>query len=73
MRKTIIRNCSRCNQQLRIPSDIGGMLMQCPDCGHEFHTDFKLGTDLTANNGTEKDTDSQPSRPARKSTFQIIV
>ncbi len=37
------KKCPKCGQQLRVPKDIGGMLMACPSCGEEFHSDFKLG------------------------------
>ncbi|KAF0187799.1 MAG: hypothetical protein FD168_2328 [Desulfobulbaceae bacterium] len=36
------KKCPKCGQQLRIPKDIGGMLMACPTCGDTFHSDFKL-------------------------------
>jgi hypothetical protein len=38
-----IRTCPECGQQLRIPKDIGGVLMACPSCGTQFQSDFKLG------------------------------
>jgi DNA-directed RNA polymerase subunit RPC12/RpoP len=34
--------CRKCGQQLRIPNNIGGMLMACPTCGSKFYSDFKL-------------------------------
>jgi DNA-directed RNA polymerase subunit RPC12/RpoP len=34
--------CPQCGQKLRIPRNIGGMLMACPSCGKKFHTDFKF-------------------------------
>jgi len=39
----IEKKCPKCDQQLRIPKDIGGVLMACPSCGEKFHSDFKLG------------------------------
>jgi DNA-directed RNA polymerase subunit RPC12/RpoP len=39
----IEKKCPKCGQQLRIPKDIGGVLMACPSCGEKFHSDFKLG------------------------------
>ncbi len=35
-------NCPKCGQQLRIPKNIGGILMECPSCGKKIHSDFKL-------------------------------
>jgi len=37
------KKCPKCGQQLRIPSNVGGMLMACPSCGEKFHSDFKFG------------------------------
>ena len=37
------KKCQKCGQKLRIPKNIGGMLMACPSCGDTFHSDFKLG------------------------------
>ena len=37
------KKCPKCGQRLRLPKNIGGMLMACPSCGEEFHSDFKLG------------------------------
>lgn len=68
----VIKDCQGCHQPLRIPADIGGMLMRCPNCGHEFHTDFKLGLKVR-----EGEDGKEPARktPAKKppSSFQIIV
>jgi predicted amidophosphoribosyltransferase len=36
------KTCPECDQVLRFPRNIGGMLMACPSCGHKFHSDFKL-------------------------------
>lgn len=35
--------CPKCEQRLRLPKNIGGMVMVCPTCGNKFHSDFKLG------------------------------
>lgn len=37
------KRCQKCGQQLRIPKNIGGVLMACPSCGEKIHSDFKLG------------------------------
>jgi len=37
------KKCPKCGQKLRLPKNIGGMLMACPVCGNKFHSDFKLG------------------------------
>jgi DNA-directed RNA polymerase subunit RPC12/RpoP len=37
------KHCSHCGQRLRLPKDIGGIVMVCPTCGNKFHSDFKLG------------------------------
>jgi hypothetical protein len=37
------KKCPKCDQMLRFPKDIGGMLMACPSCGEKFQSDFKLG------------------------------
>jgi C4-type Zn-finger protein len=39
----IEKQCPNCGQQLRIPKNVGGILMACPSCGHKFSSDFKLG------------------------------
>jgi predicted amidophosphoribosyltransferase len=36
------KKCRKCGQRLRLPGNIGGMLMACPSCGEQFHSDFKL-------------------------------
>jgi len=69
MEKYVIENCKGCHQPLRIPSDIGGMLMRCPNCGHEFHTDFKLG--LKYDQGQESARKTSSKKPL--STFKIVV
>ena len=72
MENYVIKNCRRCHQPLRIPADIGGMLMRCPNCGHEFHTDFKLGPLVReGGNGKEPARETPPKRP--QSFFKIIV
>jgi hypothetical protein len=40
-----IKNCPRCDQHLRFPENVGGVVMVCPSCGHKFYSDFKLGND----------------------------
>ncbi len=72
MKNYVIKDCKGCREPLRIPADIGGMLMRCPHCGHEFHTDFKLAAKKKWDgdeNGLNPDT------PARRppSTFSILV
>ena len=37
------KQCPNCEQRLRIPKNVGGILMACPSCGHKFSSDFKLG------------------------------
>lgn len=72
MKNHIIKNCKKCNGLLRIPADIGGMLMQCPNCGHEFHTDFKLVSKaMNGGDGKEQDREMPATRPL--STFNIVV
>ena len=43
MAEYITKKCPKCGQQLRFPTNIGGMLMACPSCGQKFSSDFKLG------------------------------
>lgn len=38
----IQKKCPNCDQQLRFPCNLGGMLMACPSCGARFHSDFKM-------------------------------
>ncbi len=38
------KKCPKCGQQLRLPENIGVMLMACPSYGDKFHSDFKLGS-----------------------------
>ncbi|HCY85056.1 MAG TPA: hypothetical protein DHV36_07970 [Desulfobacteraceae bacterium] len=73
MENYVIKNCKGCHKPLRIPTDIGGMLMRCPNCGHEFHTDFKLGLTTNRKGGDGKKTVRK--KPAKKppSTFKIII
>ena len=72
MENHVIKNCEGCHQPLRIPVDIGGMLMRCPNCGHEFHTDFKLALKIReGGNGKEPAQKRQTKRPP--ATFKIIV
>ena len=37
------KKCPNCGQQLRLPKNVGGLLMVCPTCGEKIHSDFKLG------------------------------
>ncbi len=73
MGKKKIKNCARCNQQLRIPKDIGGMLMECPSCGHKFHTDFKLSLKNKEAPITKKSTTEQPKKITPGIGFRIVV
>ena len=36
--------CPNCGQKLRVPKNVGGLLMACPTCGEKFHSDFKIGS-----------------------------
>ncbi len=45
-----IKECPECKQKLRIPLNIGGMVMICPNCRCRFHTDFKLKTNTVFSN-----------------------
>ncbi len=72
MENHVIKNCKGCHQPLRIPTDIGGMLMRCPNCGYEFHTDFKLS--LNCREGVDSKEPAQEKTIKRPpSTFRIIV
>lgn len=72
MENYVINNCKGCHQPLRIPADIGGMLMRCPNCGHEFHTDFKFSFKVREGGDGKKSAREKPiKRPP--STFKIIV
>lgn len=42
MNDHIEKRCPKCGQQLRIPKNIGGVLMVCPSCGKKINSDFKL-------------------------------
>ena len=72
MENYVIEKCKGCHKPLRIPADIGGMLMRCPGCGYEFHTDFKLAPNLR-----QRGQGGEPARkkPAKRppSTFRITV
>jgi predicted amidophosphoribosyltransferase len=37
------KTCPKCGQKLRFPTHVGGIVMRCPSCGKEFHSDFKIG------------------------------
>jgi len=39
-----IKRCPKCGQKLRIPDNVGGILMVCPMCKEKIHSDFKIGT-----------------------------
>lgn len=68
----IIEDCKGCHQPLRIPADIGGMAMRCPNCGHEFHTDFKLAPKFRKGEARREPSRKKPAkRPP--STFKIVV
>ncbi len=72
MENHFIKNCKGCDRLLRIPADIGGMLMRCPGCGHEFHTDFKFGPKVReGGDGKEPARETPLKRP--RSRFNIIV
>lgn len=72
MKDYFIKDCQGCHAPLRIPADIGGMAMRCPNCGHQFHTDFKLVP--KENKGEDaKDVNQDPSVQRPPSTFSIIV
>jgi DNA-directed RNA polymerase subunit M/transcription elongation factor TFIIS len=72
MENFVINNCKGCHQPLRIPADIGGMLMRCPNCGYEFHTDFKLSLKAReGNDGKEPAKGTPTKRPPF--TFKIVV
>ena len=43
MPKYTEKKCPECGQQLRFPTNVGGIVMACPSCGKKFHSDFKLG------------------------------
>ncbi len=72
MENHTIKKCNGCHQPLRIPADIGGMLMRCPSCGHEFHTDFKLGAKIRKSGNGKEPAQRTPIKSA-PSTFKIIV
>ena len=66
MKQHILIACQQCQQQIRMPANLGGMLMQCPHCGHTFHSDFKLASSRTQAEA------GQP-RPARGGSILRIV
>ena len=43
------KTCPKCGQQLRVPKNVGGILMACPSCGEKIHSDFKLGGARSSN------------------------
>jgi hypothetical protein len=42
MSKDPVRHCPGCGQALRFPTNVGGVLMACPECGYRFASPFKL-------------------------------
>jgi predicted RNA-binding Zn-ribbon protein involved in translation (DUF1610 family) len=42
MQDSIVRECTKCGQPLRFPTNLGGMLMACPHCGQKYQSDFKI-------------------------------
>ncbi len=52
-----VRRCPDCGQALRFPTNVGGVLMACPQCGHRFASPFKLAE-------TGQPTAAAPPRPA---------
>jgi len=72
MENYVIKNCEGCHKPLRIPADIGGMLMRCPNCGYEFHTDFKLGAKVRRGLAGKDPAQVTPAK-SPPSTFKIIV
>ncbi len=68
----VIKDCKGCHQPLRIPADIGGMLMRCPICGHELHTDFKLGSKIREG-GDDKEPAQETPTQRPPSSFRVIV
>ncbi|MEZ5585789.1 MAG: hypothetical protein R3E46_01835 [Sedimenticolaceae bacterium] len=38
------KKCPQCGQQLRFPTNVGGVVMACPSCGKKFYSDFKFGS-----------------------------
>ncbi len=44
MSEYIVKTCPKCDQQLRFPKRIGGVLMACPSCKTKFASDFKIGS-----------------------------
>ena len=73
MEDYIIKNCQACHQPLRIPANIGGMLMRCPNCGYEFHTDFRLAQDIQGPNIDQGAGQKRMPPKSRSSTFNIIA
>ena len=73
MENYIIKNCKGCHKPLRIPSHIGGMLMRCPNCGHEFHTDFKLAQKVREDGDGKQPSPEKPAKKPPPSTFKIVV
>lgn len=57
-----VRRCPDCGQALRFPSNVGGVLMACPQCGHRFVSPFKLA-------GAGQAEDAATPRPPVKPTL----
>lgn len=43
MTDSIEKTCPECGQRMRIPRNVGGVVMACPECGKKFYSDFKVG------------------------------
>jgi DNA-directed RNA polymerase subunit M/transcription elongation factor TFIIS len=72
MKKTKIKSCRKCKQKLRIPQDIGGMVLVCPSCGQKYYTDFKLGIRQSTSSQDRVTLSSQGTKP-KKTLFQTIA
>lgn len=69
-----LRKCLACGQQLRIPGNIGGMLMACPTCGVTFASDFRLAVGKGPETAAVSKESVGLEVPVRAgSTFQIVV
>ncbi|WP_419660432.1 hypothetical protein Dvar_07940 [Desulfosarcina variabilis str. Montpellier] len=42
MNNHTVKTCPKCGQKLRIPNNLGGMLMACPSCGQKMYSDFRF-------------------------------
>jgi len=69
-----IKNCPQCNQDLRFPDHIGGMLMACPVCGQKFHSDFKLANPAPQKPAGATNTDQSPEEPPKRPEgFSVVA